>query len=142
MPEILTKYSECWENNDWSGWEKKLKDNYLLVKEKIRGENNQFQYQTRYEFHPTSQADREEAEAQQRIKQAERIREECKERAKEAQERARKWKEEHKNEWVNCQKCGKHFCLENEGSIKNSTVRQNGGQPEEKTEYFCGKCSR
>lgn len=123
-------------NNDWSGWEKELKDNYLLVKEKNKnGENGQFQYQTRYEFHPTSQADREEEEAQQRIKQAERVREECK-------KRARKWKEEHKNEWRTCQKCGKYFCLENEGSIDEFTVRKNGGEPEAKIEYFCGECTK
>ena len=84
MPEFFVEHQECWENNDWSSWEKELKDNHLLVKSKERGKDGKFKHLTQYEFNPQSEADRKEGEVEQR-------KEECKQRAK-------KWKEEHKNE--------------------------------------------
>jgi hypothetical protein len=151
MPEFLAEHQECWENNDWSGWEKELKDNHLLVKSKEQGEDGKFKQLTQYEFNPQSEADRKEKEAEQRKqeceqrakeiqaeaaknkKNAERIKKECKERAE-------KWKKEHKNEWRTCSECGKNFCLETEGIIKKTWSSPNYDDPP-KVEYFCGKCN-
>ncbi|RHZ37307.1 hypothetical protein [endosymbiont GvMRE of Glomus versiforme] len=116
MPKILTKYQECWENSDWTGWEKELKDNYLLVKERKQGGDSQFHRRTDYEFHPISEANREEKEAEQR-------------------------KEKHKNEWRTCHKCGKNFCLGTEGSIKKTWPNCDWDNPP-KVEYFCGNCTK
>ncbi|RHZ36825.1 hypothetical protein [endosymbiont GvMRE of Glomus versiforme] len=140
-PKILSEYQECWENNDWTGWEKELKDNYLLVKERRQGEDSQFHHQTNYEFHPISEADQEEKEAEQRKKECKQRAKESKERAEEARERAKKWKEEHKNEWRTCHKCGKNFCLGTEGSIKETWPNCDWDNPP-KVEYFCGNCTK
>ncbi|KLL03244.1 MAG: hypothetical protein MRECE_22c009 [Mycoplasmataceae bacterium CE_OT135] len=145
MPKFLAEHCAYWENNDWTNWEKELKDNYWLVKEWRQGEDGQIHHQTNYEFHPISETDQEEKEVEQRKeeckqrakefkeraeeirKNAERIKKECEKGAAEARERAKKWKEKHKNNWQTCQKCGKKFCLGKEGAIrKTRTYKKNG----------------
>lgn len=141
MPKILTEYKECWENNDWSGWEKELKDNHLLVKERKRNENGAVSHQTWYEFFPVSELEREEKELEERKKEHERIRKDHEE-IRRQHEQIRKEHEElrrkNENEWRVCTNCGKHFCLGEEGTVKKTWSSDNEyNQP--KTEYFCGK---